>query len=144
MGWSDLNRWVMRGAVKATRPGIASTNRRRSGSFASLLDQVLRDESALDGLAFAYAELPEPERPALAHAVVQDATENDEVSMPISSYGYVHDGQNSSDWFGYFDFTVRCHCPLPVRTDAILKLSPFEQGQGSPLQDDLLVQIPSP
>lgn len=73
MGWSDLNRWVMRGAVKATRPGIASTNRRRSGSFASLLDQALRDESALDGLAFAYAELPEPERPALAHAVVQDA-----------------------------------------------------------------------
>lgn len=59
--------------MKPTRPGIASTNRRRSGSFASLLDQILYDDSALDGLAFAYAELPEPERPALAQAVLQDA-----------------------------------------------------------------------
>ncbi len=59
--------------MKPVRPGIASTNRRRLGSFASLIDQVLDDESALDGLAFAYAELGESERQALAHAVVQDA-----------------------------------------------------------------------
>lgn len=58
--------------MKHARPGIAKTKRRRSGSFASLLDQILHDESALDGLAFAYAELQEPERRALAQAVVQD------------------------------------------------------------------------
>ena len=63
----------MRGTVKPARPGIASANRPRSGSFAGLLDQILHDESALDGLAFAYAELPAPERRALAHAVLQDA-----------------------------------------------------------------------
>jgi len=43
------------------------------GSFASLIDQVLEDDDALDGLAFAYAELGEPERRGLAHAVLQDA-----------------------------------------------------------------------
>jgi hypothetical protein len=37
------------------------------------MDQLLEDESALDGLAFAYAELEEADRRALAHAVVQDA-----------------------------------------------------------------------
>jgi hypothetical protein len=59
--------------VKHARPGIVKTKRRRSESFASLLDQILHDEGALDGLAFAYAELPEPDRPALAHAVLEDA-----------------------------------------------------------------------
>jgi len=59
--------------VEAGRPGIAKTNRPRSGSFASLLDQVLGDESALDALAFAYGELPPPARLAMMHAVVQDA-----------------------------------------------------------------------
>lgn len=63
----------MRGSVKPARPGIASADRPRLGSFATLLDQILHDESALDGLAFAYAELPAPERRALAHAVLQDA-----------------------------------------------------------------------
>ncbi len=43
------------------------------GSFASLIDQILDDESALDGLAFAYEGLREPERRALARAVLQDA-----------------------------------------------------------------------
>lgn len=61
------------GAVKTPRPGIASANRPRLGSFASLIDQVLEDDDALDGLAFAYAELGEPERRGLAHAVLQDA-----------------------------------------------------------------------
>jgi len=61
------------GAVKTPRPGIASANRPRLGSFASLIDQVLDDDDALDGLAFAYAELGEPERRGLAHAVLQDA-----------------------------------------------------------------------
>lgn len=55
------------------RPGIASTNRKRSGAFSSLLDLILRDETALDGLAFAYSELGQAERRALAQAVVQDA-----------------------------------------------------------------------
>ena len=59
--------------MKTPRPGIASANRPRLGSFASLIDQVLDDEDALDGLAFAYAELAEPERRALAEAVLQDA-----------------------------------------------------------------------
>lgn len=59
--------------MKPTRPSIASANRPRSGSFANLLDQILDDESALDGLAFAYAELPAPERRALAQAVLEDA-----------------------------------------------------------------------
>ena len=61
------------GAVKTPRPGIASANRPRLGSFATLIDQVLDDDDALDGLAFAYAELGEPERRGLAHAVLQDA-----------------------------------------------------------------------
>ena len=61
------------GAVKPARPGIVSANRPRLGSFATLVDQILDDESALDGLAFAYAELAEPDRQALARAVVQDA-----------------------------------------------------------------------
>jgi hypothetical protein len=43
------------------------------GSFATLIDQILDDDSALDGLAFAYADLEEPDRRALAHAVLQDA-----------------------------------------------------------------------
>ena len=59
--------------MRPARPGIASTNRRRLGSFASLIDLILDDDSALDGLAFAYADLGEPERRALAHAVLQDA-----------------------------------------------------------------------
>jgi len=45
------------------------------GSFASLLDQVLDDDSALDGLAFAYAELGDFERRALIQAVLQDAAD---------------------------------------------------------------------
>jgi len=63
------------GAVKRARPGIASANRQRLGSFATLIDQILDDDSALDGLAFAYAELGEPDRRALAHAVLQDAAD---------------------------------------------------------------------
>jgi hypothetical protein len=65
VGYSD--------AVKRARPGIASTNRPRLGSFASLVDQILDDDSALDGLAFAYAGLEPPERQALTRAVLQDA-----------------------------------------------------------------------
>ena len=57
------------------RPGIASANRRRLGPFASLLDQILHDENALDGLAFAYTELAEPDRQALVRAVLQDAAD---------------------------------------------------------------------
>jgi len=59
--------------VKPARPGIASANRPRSGSFARLIDLILDDDCALDGLAFAYAELGEPERRALAQAVLQDS-----------------------------------------------------------------------
>ena len=59
--------------VKPKGPGIASTHRAQTGAFASLLDQILRDRDALDGLAFAYTELPIDERPALIQAVVQDA-----------------------------------------------------------------------
>lgn len=61
--------------MKPARPGIASTNRPRLGAFASLLDQILHDETALDGLAFAYTELAEPERQALVRAVLQDAAD---------------------------------------------------------------------
>jgi hypothetical protein len=61
--------------VKATRPGIARADRPRRGPFASLLDQVLHDRTALDGLAFAYAELGHRERDALVRAVLQDAAE---------------------------------------------------------------------
>jgi hypothetical protein len=38
-----------------------------------LLDQVLWDEAALDGVVFAYEQLPAPERLAMAIAVAQDA-----------------------------------------------------------------------
>jgi len=61
--------------VRPARPGIASANRPRLGSFASLLDQILHDENALDGLAFAYTELAEPDRQALVRAVLQDAAD---------------------------------------------------------------------
>jgi len=61
--------------VKPTRPGIASADRPRRGPFSSLLDQILHDHAALDGLAFAYAELSAPERHALVHAVLQDAAD---------------------------------------------------------------------
>jgi len=59
--------------VKPTRPGIVSANRPRLGPFATLIDQVLDNDSALDGLAYAYAELGEADRRALARAVLQDA-----------------------------------------------------------------------
>lgn len=72
MGFSALR---YSGAVKPARPGIASANRPRLGSFASLLDQILHDETALDGLAFAYTELAELERQALVRAVLQDAAD---------------------------------------------------------------------
>jgi len=63
------------GPVKLTRPGIASADRPRRGPFSSLLDQILHDHTALDGLAFAYAELAAPERHALVRAVLQDAAD---------------------------------------------------------------------
>ena len=63
------------GPVKPPRPGIASADRPRRGPFASLLDQILHDRTALDGLAFAYTELAAPERHALVRAVLQDAAE---------------------------------------------------------------------
>ncbi len=55
---------------------MAGTDRARSGPFASLLDQVLRDDEALEALAFAYSELDDAEgRSALAQAVLQDAAD---------------------------------------------------------------------
>ena len=63
------------GPVRPPRPGIASADRPRRGPFASLLDQILHDRTALDGLAFAYAELAAPERHALVRAVLQDAAD---------------------------------------------------------------------
>ena len=54
-------------------PGIAKADRRRESAFATLLDQVLDDESALDALVFAYEELDVTERRGLLLAVVQDS-----------------------------------------------------------------------
>lgn len=67
-------------AVKSPRPGIASANRPRLGQFTSLLDQILHDDSALDGLAFAYDGLPSLDRRALVEAILQDA---DEPTQPL-------------------------------------------------------------
>jgi hypothetical protein len=67
--------------MKTARPGIADADRPRLGSFASLLDQILDDASALDGLAFAYTELGQPERRALIQAVVQDAADPTEALL---------------------------------------------------------------
>jgi len=39
------------------------------------MDQILDDQDALDGLAFAYVELRAPERRALAQAVLEDAND---------------------------------------------------------------------
>ena len=61
--------------VKPARPGIASADRRRRGPFSSLLDQILHDRTALDGLVFAYGELTGRERHALVGAVLQDAAD---------------------------------------------------------------------
>jgi hypothetical protein len=60
-------------AVEARRPGLSKANRPRRGAFASLLDQMVGNESALDALVFAYESLPTPERLAMMQAVVQDA-----------------------------------------------------------------------
>lgn len=66
----------MRGPVKRAGPGIATSDRGRSGAFSSLLDQILHDEDALDALAFAYLELGNAsERAELARAVLQDAAD---------------------------------------------------------------------
>jgi hypothetical protein len=69
--------------VKAPRPGIASANRPRIGQFTSLLDQILHDDCALDGLAFAYSVLPSAERRALLEAVLQDAGEPTQPLMAL-------------------------------------------------------------
>jgi len=71
------------GAVTESRPGIASANRPRLGPFASLLEQIPRDPSALDGLAFAYGELADAERGALVQAVVQDSNEPAEALLAL-------------------------------------------------------------
>jgi hypothetical protein len=71
----ELARKGYSGAVTESRPGIASANRPRLGPFVSLLEQVPRDPSALDGLAFAYGELADAERRALVQAVVQDTND---------------------------------------------------------------------
>jgi len=63
------------GPVKSMRPGIASADRPRGGPFSSLLDQILHDRTALDSLAFAYAQLAAQERQALVRAVLQDAAD---------------------------------------------------------------------
>ncbi|MGD8316697.1 MAG: hypothetical protein PVH21_09230 [Myxococcales bacterium] len=60
--------------MEARRPGIASTDRPRAGSLASLLRRIREDEDALDALVFAYSRLPKSERWALAHAVLLDST----------------------------------------------------------------------
>lgn len=65
--------WTRRRGVEGRRPGIASTNRPRAGSLASLLRRIRDDEEALDALVFAYARLPKSERWALAHAVRRDS-----------------------------------------------------------------------
>ncbi len=70
-------------AVTPKRPGIVSANRPRTGSFASLLDQLLDDPDALDGLAFSYGELPVHERPALIRAVLQDAADPTQALMAM-------------------------------------------------------------
>lgn len=72
-------------AVEGARPGIAKANRPRGGAFASLLDQVLQDEAALDGMVFAYEELPAPERLAMALAVAQDAARPAQVLAALLS-----------------------------------------------------------
>lgn len=73
--WSKGFRYGIGFLVKPARPGIASADRPRRGPFSSLLDQILYDRTALDGLAFAYAELTGPERHALVGAVLQDAAD---------------------------------------------------------------------
>ncbi len=72
-GLGDLGSLRYIRPVKQARPGIASANRPRVGPFATLIDEILDDDSALDGLAFAYSELEEPDRQALARAVLQDS-----------------------------------------------------------------------
>lgn len=71
------------GLVRTARPGIARTDRRRAGSFASLLDQVLEDDGALDGLVFAYSGLSGAERRAFIQAVVQDAEDPTEPLLAL-------------------------------------------------------------
>lgn len=74
--WANRRAWGMRGAVKRAGPGVADADRPQSGSFASLLDQILKDDEALDALVFAYRELGDAEaRGELARAVLQDAAD---------------------------------------------------------------------
>jgi len=58
--------------VSAPRPGIANADRPRGGSFAGLVERILHDSNALDGLAFAYHQLEAEGRRGLIRAVIQD------------------------------------------------------------------------
>ena len=52
-----------------------NADRPREGSFAELVEQILHDSRALDGLAFAYSELGAEGRRGLIRAVVQDLSD---------------------------------------------------------------------
>ena len=54
-------------------PGLAATDRGRTGPFAALLRRTTSDPHAADGFALAYAELDEVERRQLLHLVTDDA-----------------------------------------------------------------------
>lgn len=64
-----------RDAVKTPRPGIADADRPRGGSFTELVEQILHDSRALDGIAFAYSELGAEGRRGLIRAVIQDLSD---------------------------------------------------------------------
>ncbi|MEM8607142.1 MAG: hypothetical protein AAGF92_08555 [Myxococcota bacterium] len=53
-------------------PGIVRAGRPRRGDFSGLLARAEQDESALDGLLFAYETMPEDGRLELVRAVAQD------------------------------------------------------------------------
>ncbi len=61
--------------MTAVGPGIANADRPRGGPFAELVERILHDSSALDGLAFAYSELGTEARRGLIRAVIQDVAD---------------------------------------------------------------------
>ena len=61
--------------MNAVGPGIANADRPRGGPFAQLVERIVHDSSALDGLAFAYGELGTEARRRLIRAVIQDVAD---------------------------------------------------------------------
>lgn len=106
--------------MEARGPGIISTNRPRSGSFASLLDRIPSDAGALDAFVYAYCRLSKAERWALVHAALRDAAE------PAIALSVLLEAEE--------DYTLRERLETLLRSRAKLRAS--AGWRGTPLEGE--------